>query len=171
MEKSDIVVGKVVGAYGRGGMLKVLPLTDFPDRFFRMDRVTLQRDGKRKAYTVAGVKNHNRHVLMELAEVADMSAAEELKGFLITISPEELTPLPEGSFYIFDLVGLRVYSPEGEYLGVVEDVIQTGANDVYVVAGGEKPPVLVPALKSVVREVDIAAGKMVVDYRDAGDVV
>ncbi len=162
MAKSDIAVGKVVGTYGRRGMVKVFPLTDFPDRFFRMEKVTLEQHGRQRAYTVAEVRRHRRHVLLRLEGIADMTGAEALKGALIVIGREELTPLPEGSYYIFDIVGLKVFTPEGEYIGVVEDVIQTGANDVYVVDKGEKVLLLVPALKDVVREVDIKGGRMVV---------
>lgn len=162
--KKDIAIGKIVGTYGHRGMMKVLPLTDFPDRFFEMDRVTLEQDGKQKAYTIAEVKRHKKHMLISLAEVGDMSGAEGLRGALIKIGREELNPLPDGSYYIFDLIGLKVFSTEGDYIGVVEDVIQTGANDVYVVDTGDRAPALVPALKDVVREVDIEGGRMVVDW-------
>lgn len=162
--KRDIAIGKIVGTYGHRGMMKVLPLTDFPDRFFEMDRVTLEQDGKQKEYTVAEVKRHKKHVLISLVEVSDMSGAEVLRGSLIKIGREELAPLPEGSYYIFDIIGLKVFTAEGGYIGVVEDVIQTGANDVYVVGTGDLAPVLVPALKDVVREVDIEGGRMVIDW-------
>ncbi|MFZ5631624.1 MAG: ribosome maturation factor RimM [Bacillota bacterium] len=165
MIERDITVGKVVSTYGNRGMLKVLPLTDFPDRFLDMDRVTLEQNGKQRDFAVTGVKRHRKHILLRLGEIADMSAAETLKGALIKVGREELIPLPEDNYYIFDIVGLKVYSPEGDYIGVVEDVIQTGANDVYVVdTGDKKAPVLVPALKDVVREIDIKGGRMVVDY-------
>ncbi|MCL6479664.1 MAG: ribosome maturation factor RimM [Peptococcaceae bacterium] len=165
MMKRDITIGKVVSTYGTRGMLKVLPLTDFPDRFLDMDRVTLEQNGKQRDFAVTGVKRHRKHILIRLGQVNDVSAAETLRGALIKVGREELTPLPEDSYYIFDIVGLNVYSPEGEFLGVVEDVIQTGANDVYVVdTGDKKAPVLVPALKDVIREVDVKGGRMVVDY-------
>ena len=163
MAGKDITVGKILGTYGNRGMMKVLPLTDFPDRFFNMDKITLELGGRQASYTLSGARQHKKYVLISLAEVPDMTGAEKLRGALIRVSREELTPLPEGSYYIFELVGLKVYSPEGGYIGVVEDVIQTGANDVYVVGSGDKAPVLVPALKRVVREVDIGGGRMVVD--------
>ncbi|MCL6611849.1 MAG: ribosome maturation factor RimM [Peptococcaceae bacterium] len=169
MGEIDIVIGKIVGTYGHRGMVKVFPLTDFPDRFFGMDRVTLEQDGKRRVYTVAEVRRHRKHVLIRLEEVADMTGAESLRGAVIKIGREELTPLPEGSYYIFDIVGLKVFTEEGGYVGVVEDVLQTGANDVYVVDTGEKAPVLVPALKDVVREIDIRGGRMVVRCQTPDD--
>ncbi len=159
---NEIAIGKIVGTHGRLGMLKVLPLTDFPDRFFSMDSITLERGGEQRAYSVGEVKRHRKHILISLREVADMSAAEGLKGALIKIGRQELTPLPAGSYYIFDIVGLKVFTTGGELLGVVEDVIKTGANDVYVVDSGKKAPVLVPALRDVIMEVDVEGGRMVV---------
>jgi 16S rRNA processing protein RimM len=169
MDKVDIAVGKVVGTYGNRGMVKVLPLTDFLDRFFNMDKITLELNGKKKIYTVAEVRSHRRHILFRLGEVPDMNGAEALRGAMVVVGREELTPLPEGSYYIFDIVGLNVFNGGGDFLGVVEDVIRTGSNDVYAVDVGQKAPLLVPALKEVVREVDIKGGRMVVDWPPGGD--
>lgn len=165
MQKTDcdITIGKIVGTHGNKGLLKVLPLTDFPDRFLGMNSVTLELDGKQKKYTVIEASPYKRHVLLKLKEIPDMTGAEALKGALIKIRREELTPLPDGSYYIFDIVGINVYTPGGEPLGVVEDVIQTGANDVYVINTGKPAPLLVPALKDVVREIDVRGGRMIVE--------
>ena len=165
MQKTDcdITIGKIVGTHGNKGLLKVLPLTDFPDRFLGMDSITLLLDGKEKKYTLLEASHHKRNVLLELKEIPDMTGAEALKGALIKIKREELTPLPDGSYYIFDIVGITVCTPGGDHLGVVEDIIQTGANDVYVINTGKPAPLLVPALKEVVREIDIKAGRMVVE--------
>lgn len=163
MTNRDITIGKIVGTHGHHGTVKVHPLTDFPDRFAEMKSLTLELNGKQKEYTVVETRYHRKHILVKLGEIADMSAAENLRGALIKVGREELTPLPEGNYYIFEIVGLKVFTPEGEYIGVVEDVIQTGANDVYVVASGDKKrPVLVPALKEVVREIDVKNGRMVI---------
>jgi len=159
----DITIGKIVGTHGNKGLLKVLPLTDFPDRFLDMAGITIELNGNQKVYDIVEASRHKKHILLKLKEIPDMNGAEALRGSLIKVGREELTPLPEGSYYIFDLVGIKAYTPVGEYLGVVEDIIQTGANDVYVINTGKQAPLLVPALKEVVREIDIKGGKMVVD--------
>jgi len=169
MAEKDIVIGKIVATYGHRGMLKVLPLTDFPDRFLDMRQVTLEQAGKQQDYTLTGARGQGRHMLVSFAEIPDMNSAETLKGALVKVAREDLVPLPEGSFYIFEIIGLQVYTPEGGCLGVVEDVIQTGANDVYLVDTGEKAPLLVPALKQVVRQIDPKAGRMVVDLSSMVD--
>jgi 16S rRNA processing protein RimM len=168
MIKRDIAIGKIVGTYGNRGMLKVLPLTDFPDRFLNMDRVCLELKGKQIEYGIAEARRHHKYILIKFREITDMSMAEALRGGMIMIGREELTALPEDTYYIFDIIGLEVYTSGGNLLGVVEDIIQTGANDVYVVGTGNKNPVLVPALKDVVREVDIKSGRMIIDYSENG---
>lgn len=164
MTKRDITIGKIVGTFGHRGMLKLLPLTDFPDRFLEMDEVVLELNGKQQVYHILEAKYYQSRILLKFKEISDLSGAETLRGALIKISRDELTTLPEGSYYIFDIIGLKVYTPDGAFIGVVEDLIQTGSNDVYVVGNENKGPLLVPALKEVVKELDIKGGRMVVDY-------
>lgn len=159
----DIIIGKIVGTHGNKGVLKVHPITDFPDRFLGMESITVELGGIQRTYTIEKSDLYRRHILLKLAGIPDMNAAEALKGAYVKVAREELAELPEGSYYIFDIVGLKVYEAEGEPVGVVEDVIRTGANDVYVVNTG-KGPLLVPALKDVVKEIDIKGGRMVVNF-------
>lgn len=160
--KRDIIIGKIVGTHGNKGVLKVQPITDFPDRFLVMESITVEQGGIQRTYTIEKSDLYRRHILIKLAEIPDMNGAEALKGAYIKAAREELARLPEGSYFIFDIVGLKVYTVEGEPVGAVEDVIHTGANDVYVVNTG-KEQLLVPALKDVVKEVDVKGGRMVVD--------
>lgn len=169
MKKRDITIGKIAGTHGNRGMLKLIPITDFPERFLEMKTITLERDGKQEVYSITEASPYRRFILIRLAEVPDMTAAEGLKGSLVKAAREELIDLPEDSFYIFDIVGLQVFTAGGSHAGEIEDVIQTGANDVYVVKRVNGPPVLVPALKKVIREVNIKEGRMVVDYPEIAD--
>ncbi|HBV98926.1 MAG: hypothetical protein JL50_19235 [Peptococcaceae bacterium BICA1-7] len=164
MKKRDIVIGKIVGTHGNRGMLKLFPITDFPERFLEMKTITLEKDGDQKVYNITEASPYRRFILIRLDEIPDMTAAEGLKGALAKVAREELADLPEDSFYIFDIVGLKVFTAGGDHAGEIEDVIQTGANDVYVVKRVNGPPVLVPALKNVIREVNIKEGRVVVDY-------
>ncbi|MFZ5652237.1 MAG: ribosome maturation factor RimM [Bacillota bacterium] len=159
----DIIIGKIVGTHGNKGVLKVHPITDFPDRFLGMGSITVDQGGLQKTYTIEKSDRYRKHILIKLAELPDMNGAEALRGAYIKAAREELEELPEGSYYVFEIVGLKVFAAGGEPVGVVEDVIHTGANDVYVVNTGEEPPVLVPALKDVVKEIDIKGGRMVVN--------
>lgn len=169
IKKRDITIGKIAGTHGNKGMLKIIPITDWPDRFLEMKTVTLEKDGSQVTYNIAEAVPYRRFILVRLAEIPDMTAAEKLKGSLVKVARDELKELPEGSFYIFEIVGLKVYTAGGNHIGEIEDIIQTGANDVYVIKRPNGPPALVPALKSVVREVNIKEGRVVVDYPEIAD--
>ena len=133
-------------------------LSDFPERFQPGARLWV---AGRPTVVEAGRRRGNLLVL-KLAGCDDRDAAEALRDVLLEIPERERLALPSGSFYIYELVGLEVYTPEGERLGALTAVEKNPAQDLFVVAGptGE---ILVPALRRMVREVDLAAGRMVVD--------
>ncbi|MGQ9557245.1 MAG: ribosome maturation factor RimM [Desulfurispora sp.] len=187
MSEQMITIGKITGTQGNKGLVRVYPLTDYPERFFSMSQVTLLLAGRYLTYHIAEARAYKKFILLKFAEVPDMTAAEKLKGALLQLPRSQLVPLPADTFYIFDIIGLEVYDTAGCHLGQVSDVIQTGANDVYVVerpaagepvggggeaamagqtrrtAGKARPPLLIPALKSVVKQIDLEARRMRVE--------
>jgi len=158
-----ITVAKVLRPHGRGGEVRLLPLTDFPERFFSMKRVLVEKGDERRDMVVEGVRWHQKVVLMKLAGIDDPETARAYQGTHLVVTRAELVQLPADNFYVFDLLGLTVFSGEGRELGRVSDVMRTGANDVYVVDRPGLRPLLIPALKRVVRQVDLSGGRMVVD--------
>ena len=163
MSNEFIRIGKILKSQGHRGAVRVSPLTDFPDRFLDMKlaRVRLP-DGNKLEYTIGDVRDHGKFLTMKFKEIDDMDTSGKLRGGYIEVSRQELVPLQEDSYYIFDIVGLSVYDAAEKFLGKITDVLQTGANDVYVVETDGKP-LLLPALKGVVREVDLQGGRMLVD--------
>lgn len=154
-----VAVGRVVRPWGVAGDLKVLPLTDFPEeRFVRGAEVWLQG----RPYVVDGVRQHQGYVYLHLAGVNNANEAERLRGLLLEVPEAALRSLPPGEYYHFQIVGLEVYSTAGEYLGRVREILATGSNDVFVVRD-HGPELLVPAIDDVVKEVDLAAGRMIVE--------
>jgi 16S rRNA processing protein RimM len=152
-----VAVGEIVGAFGIRGQVKVLPLTDFPERFRRT--TTLYLGAEHTPMAVTGAQQHKNIVLLTLAGVETAAAAEKLRGKLVSIPESELTPLPPDQFYLHDLVGLRVEHVNGRPLGVIKDVLSSGGNDTFVVrdeATGRET--LLPAVKAFIKEIDIAAG-------------
>ncbi|MCG8401972.1 MAG: ribosome maturation factor RimM [Firmicutes bacterium] len=158
-----IDIGKIVNTRGHRGEVRVLPLTDFPERFLGMKSVLLEIEGRVEARAVEKTYKHGKFVIIKFAGIDDMDAAQSLKNTFLKITREELTSLPEDSYYIFDILGLEVYTTGDRHLGRVKDVIQTGANDVYVVEGASPRPLLIPALRRVVLDINIKEGKMVVE--------
>lgn len=150
-----IKIGQVINTHGYKGGLKIYPLTDDPHRFFDLQRVFIDQN----QYTVVQVQLHQNFVLLTLQEITDMNEAEKLKKFYVEIPREEVRPLPEGSYYIFELVGLPVYE-NGQMLGTLANVLHTGSNDVYVVQTPEGKEFYLPALKSVITQIDLEAGRI-----------
>lgn len=157
-----ITIGKIVNTQGHRGEVRVIPLTDFPERFSAMDKAFIELNGQTKLINIEKTYPHKKFIIIKFAGINDMNAAETLKNAKLLIPRDELMPLPEDTFYIFDIVGVGVFTEEGRYLGQVQDVLQTGANDVFIVEGETTRPLLIPALKQVVRDVDIEQKKMTV---------
>lgn len=163
-----VTVGRVTAPHGVAGEVRVLPLTDFPERFDGMGRVYVARGGgAREAPTpmeVQSVRRHKQFFLVKFEGVFDRDGADALRGALLQVPEAEVHPLPPDVHYVFQLVGLSVYTREGRLLGTLRDVLPTGANDVYVIerAGGGSE-LLVPALRHVVLDIDVEAGRIEVD--------
>lgn len=158
-----ITIGVVTRAHGVRGEVRVKPLTDFPERFETTESVSAWIDGVRKHFEVEGVRAHGDGYLLKLAGVDDRDAAEALRRVEFQVSRDQLVPLPDDEYYIFDLVGATVTTEAGVQLGTLVDVLQTGANDVYVVRDASRKEVLIPAIRSVVRRIDLEERLIVID--------
>lgn len=148
-------IGEIVNTHGVRGELKVIPLTDDINRYDKLDWVYIRINGEQKKYDIEGIRYHKNNVLLRLKGVNDMNSAELLKGCFVEIPRELAIKLPKGSYFIADLVGCRVLDEREKDLGRVEDVIETGSNDVYVVRTASNKQILIPAIKEVVLEVDV----------------
>ena len=162
-EPRYLVVGRIIAPWGVRGEVKVTIETDFPERFERLKRVYLGE--KATSFVLEGSRLHKGHALLKLGGCDDRDAAEKLRGQLVQIPIEEAMPLGEDEYYIYQVVGLDVWTTEGEHLGRVSEVLFTGANDVYVVQG-EKGEILIPAVEDVVLEVDPAGGRLTVELME-----
>lgn len=163
MSDNIIVIGKIGAPQGVRGEVRIIPLTDFPERFKNMKTVILD-DGT--SLQVESVRYHQQFVLLKFVGLNDRTGIESLRNKLIKIDRKDLMPLPAGHYHIFDIIGLTVYNEQEECLGKISDVLQTGSNDVYIVEQKDKQPLLIPGLKTVVLTIDIAAGKMIVKLQE-----
>ncbi|MBM7854372.1 16S rRNA processing protein RimM [Desulfohalotomaculum tongense] len=158
-----ITIGEIVNTHGVRGEVRLIPLTDFPERFKELEAVHILIDHRRFVHHIEKSRRHKQFIIIKFREVEDMNGAERLKGALVQITREQLKPLPEGSYYIFEIEGLDVFDINGEKLGRVKKVFSTGANDVYVVKPPAGKDILIPALKKVVKEINLAENRMVVE--------
>ena len=158
-KKKRVTIGKVGAAHGIHGERRIIPLTDFTERFASMKEVMVGDE----LLHIESCKYHKQYVLMKFKEYPVREDAMRLTGRLLTVDRSEAAPLSEGEYYTFDIIGLTVYDASGKELGQVENVLRTGSNDVYQIRRVDGGELLIPALKAVVKEIDIAGGRMVID--------
>ena len=156
-----ITIGEITKHQGNKGEVRVDPLTDFPERFEELETIKLSKGRIKKEVEIERVRYHKGFVILKFVDVDDIGAAMEYKGFEIKISKDERLKLDEDIYYMDDIVGIDVYQGQ-DYLGELTTIIETGANDVYVIEN-EEDKLLLPALKDVVFEVDIEEGEMIVE--------
>ncbi len=156
------VIGKIVNTQGIRGDVRVLPQTDDVTRFEKLSKIEIFRDnGSSRELTIEKVWYHKNFVILKFLEIKDMNDAEKIKDYFIRIDRADAVPLDEDEYFIADLIGVDVMTDEGQKLGVIKDVITTGANDVYVVKTDGKD-VLLPAIAQCVLNVNIKERVMTV---------
>ena len=163
-EPRYLTVGQVLRPHGIRGELRVRIVTDSPERLGQHTHFYLARPDspeKTERHLVAKWRLHKETLLLKLAGYDDRDRAEELRGMLVQIPIEEAVPLEDGEYYHFQLIGVRVETEDGEPLGQVTELIDTGANDVYVVRG-PRGELLLPAIENVILKLDLDSNLMVI---------
>lgn len=155
-------VGQIVNTFGVKGLVKVKPFTDDVERFEELKKVYICKKEKLEEVEIEEVKYHKDMVLLKLKGVNNMNEAEMLKGLYLKIDRKNAKKLPKDTYFIADLLGLDVYSDENEYLGKVDDIFPTGANDVYVVKDENGKQLLLPGISDVIKEIDLEKEKIIV---------
>ena len=155
-------VGVITSTHGVRGEVKVFPTTDDPARFKKLKQVILDTGKEDMELEITGVKFFKNMVILKFKGIDDMDTANKYRQKSLYVTRENAVKLEKNEYFIADLIGLAVSSEEGEDLGFINDVLQTGANDVYVIKKTGEEELLLPAIKDCVKEVDIEGGKMVV---------
>lgn len=156
-----ITVGKVLSAHGVEGEVSVASLTEVPERFAPGSHLQAVVKDKPRSLTVAAARPGKGVLLVKFEGIEQRDAAEELSGAVLQIDEAALKGLPPDTYWRHQIIGLNVYTDEGVHLGVVTRVLETGANDVYVVGRGTEE-IMIPAIKQVVKEVRLEEKKMIV---------
>lgn len=153
-------IGTIVAPFGVRGEMKVFSLSDVPDRFARLSAVYLTPDYRR--VIVDAVRPYKGDMyLLKLHGIADPETVETLRNQSLCIPVEELAALPPDSYYQHDIIGLQVLTLDGREIGRVDDILETGANDVYVIKG--EGQILIPAVKDIIKQIDLIRHTMYID--------
>lgn len=148
-------IGNIVNTQGIKGEMRIMPTVDDINRFKLLKKVYVEQRGSINEYQVESIRFHKQFVLIKLKGIDDMTRAETFKGSVVKITEDMAIPCEEDEYYIRDLYDMRVTDEEGTELGVIGDILFTGANDVYVVKRRGEKDILIPAIKSCILNVDI----------------
>lgn len=153
-------IGVITEPHGVHGEVKIFPTTDDPSRIKKLKEIILD-DGKEKHLLhPEGVKWQKQFVIVKFKEFSDRNEVERLRKKELYVTRENAIPLKRDEYYISDLIGLTVYNEDDESIGIVKDVLQTGANDVYQIALADGRELLLPAIKQCILDVDIEEKKI-----------
>ena len=161
MKSSDlkfITIGRILTTWGVKGKLKVKLETDFPQRFAPGSKVYINR----QPMTIDSAEWHGDKPVIKLNTIDSIEDARKLRGKTVEIHRNQVHPLPEGQYYYFQLIGLEVWTTQGELLGSITEIITTGSNDNYVVRGA-KGEILIPAIEDVVKSIDLDKGCLIIE--------
>lgn len=154
-------IGHISNTHGLKGEMKVRPFTESAKRFEKLNKVLITIKDELKEFDVESVRYQKDIVLLKLKGVDIIEDAEKLKNHYIMIPRADAKELEDGEYFIADLIGCEVFA--GEFVGVVNDVFSTGGSDVYVVKRQGKKDLLLPAIKSVIKNIDVVAKKIDVE--------
>jgi len=160
---SDLVeIGRLVKIHGLKGRLKAVSFVESETLLDELDEIIIRPEkGPEKTYRVKAVQPQNKTFFIELEGINDPDSAGELVGSGIFISVDMLEDLPEDEYYWHEIIGLKVITESGDYLGAVSSIFPAGSADVYVVSGGVRE-ILLPAIDDVIRKIDLESGEIVV---------
>lgn len=155
-------IGQIVNTFGIKGEVKVNPFTDDLERFEELKTVYVEKKKELILYEIEHVKYSKNMVILKLKGIENPEDAQKFKGCYLKIDRKDARKLPEGTYFIADLIGLDVYTDEGNLLGKVNDIFNRGSSDIYSVKNEEGKEILLPAIKDVIKQVDLEEGKIIV---------
>ena len=160
--KDYLIIGRIGGAHGVRGEVKITPLTDDVRRFSSLKEVMILDDKEhlKETLKVSGARVDDSRTLLKFEGIDDRDVVGKLNGYFIAVSRENAVKLPEGRFFIADLIGLTVVDSKRGELGKIKDITNSGASDIIIVGRKGKHELLIPYLNAIVTNVDLENGKM-----------
>lgn len=156
-----LLLGQILRPHGVRGELRMRVHTDYPERIGKLDQVFLGAgidDNNARPYEVNAARMHQNYILLTLETISSRDKADRLRDLFVMVKYEDAVPLEEGEFYLYQVIGLRVETKDGYLLGTITDVIETGANDVYVINSPEYGEVLFPITEETLIKHNIEQG-------------
>ena len=161
MEKY-LEIGQIVNTFGIKGQVKIVPFTDDITRFDELKEMYVEKKNELKLFQIEQVNYKKNMVILKLKGIETVEEAEKLRNCYLKIDRKDAKKLPKDIYFIVDLLGLDVYTDEGKLLGKVDDIYNAGSSDIYVVKDELGKQILLPAIKDVLKEVDLENQKIIV---------
>ena len=162
----ELRVGVIVKTHGIRGEVKVYPTTDSPERFDDIEKVKLRQGKRVYEFQIEKARYQKNLVILKFKGIDNINDVEQYRGAELWIDREDGADLKEGEYYIADIIGIEVITDDGTKLGTVKDVLETGANDVYIVERNGMKDLLIPAIKECILDVNIEENIMTVHLMD-----
>jgi len=159
-------VGILSSTHGIRGEVKVFPTTDDVMRFQHLKQVILDTGKEKIPLEIQGVKFFKKFAILKFKGIDNINEIEKHRGKSLYVTRQEAVPLKENEYYIADLIDMKIFLEDGAAFGILTDVMQTGANDVYVIKTEEEKEVLVPAIRDCILDVNVAENKMIIHLLD-----
>lgn len=159
-------VGIIASTHGVRGEVKVYPTTDDAQRFKKLKNVLLDNEKEKRNLKIQNVKFFKQFVILKFEEIDNINDVEKYKGSSLYVPRKQAVKLEKDEYFIADLIGLKVIAQEEKLEGTLKDVMETGANDVYVIALSDGRELLLPAIKECVLSVDVEKGEMQIHLLD-----
>lgn len=159
-------VGVITDTHGIKGEVKVFPTTDDVNRFDYLKKAYIDSKEGLIPVKVNSVKYFKQYVIIKFKGINDINDIEKYKKSPLLVTREDAVPLEEGQYYITDIIGINVYTDDGVNIGTLKEVLQTGANDVYIVRNSENKEILIPAIKQCILGIDLEKKEMKVHLLD-----
>lgn len=166
MKQTEFQVGAITTTHGIRGEVKVFPTTDEPEKFKKLKKVTLRKDKLEQVMEIESAKFFKNLVILKFKGYDNINDVERFAKATLWIGREDAVPLEEGEYYRGDLVDMEVFDENGTKLGILTDIMETGANDVYVVTREGDKELLLPSIPECILEVDVDGNKMTVHVLD-----
>ena len=161
MEKY-LEIGQIVNTFGIKGQVKIVPFTDDITRYDELKEIYVEKKNELKLFQIEQVNYKKNMVILKLKGIETVEEAEKLRNCYLKIDRKDAKKLPKDTYFIVDLLGLDVYTDEGKLLGKVDDIYNTGSSDIYVIKDELGKQILLPAIKDVLKEVDLENQKIIV---------
>lgn len=162
MKQEYFEIGQIVNHFGIKGMVKVNPFTDDISQFEKLKSILLVKDGKLSEVEIEETKYSKNQVLLKLKGIDTVEEAEKYRGCYLKIARSNSKKLPKDTYFIADILGLTVYTDENILLGKVEDIYNSGANDIYVIKSEDGKQILLPGTKEVIKQIDLEQERITV---------